>query len=295
MNKTNQTVDNLGVVDTHVHTWNLETASYKWLEAAPSLLNRNYHLEELQPSLQSAGISAIVLVQSANNLEDTYWMFEVAQRYNQVVAVVGWLPLQEPGKVYQLLQESFLANPYFKGVRHLIHNEPDPRWLLQQPVLESLSLLSSYNIPFDVVGINNDHLETVIRVSEKLPPLRMVLDHLNQPPIASGSRFGKWGALIRELSATPNVYAKISGLGTAAQKSDQWSADDIEPYIEFCLTHFSTNRCFCGGDWPVSLLAGSYERHWNMYRTVLARLLEGETLKNVSSKNALNFYGCQTD
>lgn len=294
MNKTIQSVDNLGVVDTHVHTWNLKRASYKWLEAAPEVLRRDYQLGELQPSLQPAGVTAMVLVQSANNLEDTHWMFEVAQKYNEVVAVVGWLPLQDPGKVHQLLQESFLPNPYFKGVRHLIHNEPDPEWLLQPSVLESLSILSSFNIPFDVVGVNNGHLETAIGVCEKVPALRIVLDHLNQPPIARGSRFGRWGELIREISTTPNVYAKISGLGTASQRSDQWRTEDIEPYIEYCLTYFSTHRCFCGGDWPVSLLAGSYVRHWQMYKSVLSRLLERDTLRAVLSANALDFYNCQT-
>ena len=134
-----------------------------------------------------------------------------------------------------------------------------------------------------------EHIETVLEVASKIPSLKMVFDHLNQPPIASGEKFGRWGELMQEASKHKNFYAKISGLRTAS-KNVQWSTNDIQPYIEFILEHFGFDRCFCGGDWPVSLLAGSYSHTWNIYREVMDSLLNNEQREKVYSANAIAFY-----
>ena len=276
------------IIDTHLHVWNFEKADYPWLKGDTSILNRTYHLEELEAEQKAAGVTDVVLVQSANNLEDTDWMLDVAERKEPVIGVVGWLPLTEPDQTGKAL-EKYGQNRWFKGMRHLIHDEPDSKWLLQEPVIESLRLLASHNLPFDVVGVLPQHIETVLLVAEKVPLLRMVFDHLNQPPVAAGEKFGRWGELMKEAAARPNFYAKISGFGTTGKKPD-WSADDLKPYVSFALEQFGEGRCFCGGDWPVSLLAGSYLRTWTVYKQVLSSLLNETQLKKVFAENAIAFY-----
>jgi L-fuconolactonase len=276
------------IIDTHINIWDFTKAEYAWLKGDRSILNRNYAIEELDKAWQSIPITEGVLVQAANNFEDTNWMLEVASKNDWITGVVGWVPLDNPAEASKALQH-YSKNPLFKGVRHLIHNESDPSWLLQQEVLESLGMLAEMNFTYDVVGINSQHLMTAIKVAEKLPDLKMVLDHLNQPPVASQEMFGEWGELIKKAAAHKNIYAKISGLGGAANNPG-WTAGDIKPYIEFVLTHFGADRCFCGGDWPVSLLAGSYEKTWQIYKEVLSDLLPGFLLENVYSKNAKKFY-----
>lgn len=277
------------IVDTHVHVWNFKKAEYSWLKANTSILNRNYHVEELEEERKKAGITDGVLIQAANNYEDTDWMLEVAGKNEWIKGIVGWLPLMNPQQTAKALGEKYYNQKYFKGVRHLIHDEPDLKWLLQKEVLESLQILSDYHLPYDVVGILPEHIETAMAIAEKNPTLKMVFDHLNQPPIASKEKFGRWGELMKEASKNPNFYAKISGLGTTS-KNPQWSKNDIRPYIEFVLEHFGVDRCFCGGDWPVSLLAGSYSRTWKIYREVLDSLLNEEEQQKVYSENAVAFY-----
>jgi L-fuconolactonase len=140
------------------------------------------------------------------------------------------------------------------------------------------------------VGILPAHLETLLEVLEKVQGLKIVLDHLNQPPIRSKEKFGRWGALIKEVAAHPNVYAKISGLGTTTGNGDRWGIDDIKPYIEYALEHFGVDRCLCGGDWPVSLLAGSYDHVWQVYQLTLLSLLGEQQADVVLYKNAKDFY-----
>ncbi|HYH56792.1 MAG TPA: amidohydrolase family protein, partial [Anseongella sp.] len=110
------------------------------------------------------------------------------------------------------------------------------------------------------------------------------------PPIARGEKFGRWGALMKEAARHKNLYIKISGLGTAAGKGNAWSKDDLKPYIMYALEVFGAHRCFCGGDWPVALLAGPYEKAWLAYRQIFAEELEAGDQEKLLYKNAAAFY-----
>ncbi|PPK99920.1 amidohydrolase family protein [Parapedobacter indicus] len=278
------------IIDTHVHCWNLERARYDWLEGNGTLLNRNYAFSELQPEFQQAGIAGGMLVQAANNVDDTELMLEIARAFPTVVGVVGWLPLEAPEDVQRLIEGQFRKEPHLKGVRHLIHNETDAKWLLREPVLDSLRILAAECIPYDVVGVLPEHLETVLEVAERIPGLRLMLDHLNQPPIAAKETFGRWGELMSEVCQHTQVWCKISGLGTTTGKGNAWTAEDIKPYVAYVLELFGVERCICGGDWPVSLLAGSYAHTWQTYREVIGNLLPPGEQAQIYRENAIAFY-----
>lgn len=280
----------LRIADTHIHIWDFKKAHYAWLEGNTSLLNRSYAIDEIETERKEAGITAGILVQAANNFEDTDWMLHTASQHDWIKGVVGWLPLMDPDATVKALQHKYGKEEYFKGVRHLIHDEPHTDWLLQEPVLISLGILAEHNIPFDVVGVLPAHIETALEVADKVPGLRMVFDHLNQPPISSGERFGKWGVLMKEAAKHPGFYMKISGMGTTTGKGAAWTAADIQPYVEFALDLFGPDRCFCGGDWPVSLLAGSYTASWTNYKELLTEIMDPSSLDKVLYTNAAGFY-----
>ncbi|MEO8415597.1 MAG: amidohydrolase family protein [Ginsengibacter sp.] len=278
------------IIDTHVHQWNLEKVEYEWLKGDTSILNKTYSIEELSPQLDKAHVTEGILVQAANNFADTDMMLETAAGTGWINGVVGWLPLMDPDATEKVLTEKYLNNTYFKGCRHLIHNETNAEWLLQDNVMESLKILAAYNIPYDIVGINNEHLKIAIAIAQKLPELKMVFDHLNQPPIAAKETFGLWGELMQAASQHKNLYAKISGLGTTAGNGKDWTKDDLKPYIMFVLEHFGTDHCFCGGDWPVALLAGPYEKAWLACQQILSEELSAEQQDQLLYQNAISFY-----
>lgn len=278
------------VIDTHIHVWDIERIEYSWLKNDTSILNKTYRIEQLNFEIDKANVTEGVLVQAANNSEDTDMMLAVADKTDWITGVVGWLPLTNPAATKKALDEKYLKNKYFKGCRHLIHNEPDAKWLLQDNLIESLKLVAEHNLTYDVVGVNTDHLQAAITIAEKLPDLKMVFDHLNQPPIASKDTFGRWGELMKAASSHSNLYAKISGLGTTAAKGFEWTKDDLKPYIMYVLEHFSTDRCFCGGDWPVALLAGPYEKAWLEYQRIFSEELEEDSREKLLYKNAESFY-----
>ena len=278
------------IIDTHVHIWDLEKVQYPWLQGDNSILNRTWRIEEVENDRREAGVIAGVLVQASGNIEDTELMLDTAHKTDWICGIVGWLPLMDANATQQLLEERFLKEKYFKGVRHHVHVEKDPKWLLQPTVLESLKLLAYFDIPYDVVGILPSHIETVIEVAAKIPHLRMVFDHLNWPPISTKEKFGNWGKLMKIAVQHKNLYAKISGLGTASGDFQDRTAADIKPYMEFVLEHFGTERCFCGGDWPVSMLANNYIKTWQTTKDILNDLLNDEEKDKVVFSNANNFY-----
>ncbi len=278
------------MIDTHVHIWNFEKANYDWLNGNTSILNKNYELVELEPERIDAGITEGVLVQAANNFQDTDWMLENAATHDWIKGVVGWLPLMQPEQTYKALEEKYLQKEYFKGVRHLIHDEPDAKWLLQPEVIESLKILAEKSIPYDVVGVLTEHIETALAVAAKVPNLKMVFDHLNQPPIQSKEQFGIWGTLMKEAAQHKNFYVKISGLGITSGNGENWTVNDIKPYVAYVIEQFGIDRCFCGGDWPVSLLAGSYTKTWTNYTTVINELVNTEAQQKIFTTNAQQFY-----
>jgi len=278
------------IIDTHVHIWDLEKADYPWLKNDTSILNRTWRIEEIEIERKEAGVTAGVLVQASGNLDDTELILETADKTDWICGVVAWLPLMDPKATQQLLEQRFLKEKYFKGVRHQIHDEKDTKWLLQPQVIDSLSILSSNKIPYDIVGIKPDHIETVLEAIEKVPGLRMVFDHLNWPPISTGERFGRWGELMKEAARHKNLYAKISGLGTASGDFENRTANDIAPYVEFALQHFGTDRCFCGGDWPVSMLVNNYIQSWQITKDILNSVLNETEKDKIFFSNANKFY-----
>jgi len=142
---------------------------------------------------------------------------------------------------------------------------------------------------FDVVATLPEHMECIPVISEKAPDLKMVIDHLGQPPIAT-RELGRWGNDLKIAAENPNVYAKISGLGTASGNWDGWTTDDIRPYVEYAIETFGPDRCMLGGDWPVSVLAGGYVKAWTAYRAILTSY-PTDVREAISSKTATHFYG----
>lgn len=281
------------IIDTHIHVWDFDRAEYPWLNGDTSILNRTWYIQEIEEERKELGISNGILVQASCNLDDTALMLDVARETAWIDGVVCWLPLMDTAQTGQLLEDQFLKEKYFKGVRHLIHDEENPEWLLQPAVLESLALLAAHHIPYDVVGVLPAHIDTVLKVAEKIPTLRMVFDHLNAPPIPTLERFGVWGDKIKAAAQNKNFFAKISGLGTASGNFQGRTAEDIKPYVEFVLEQFGTERCLCGGDWPVSMLANSYTNTWKTTCSIITDLLPAAEATTVFSTTANHFYNLQ--
>lgn len=274
------------IIDAHQHFWNFERIPYHWPTANEGPIYRTFDEGDLEPDLDACHVDATVLVQAMDAYVDTAYMLEVASRWPYVRGVVGWVPLTKPDEAAAAL-DRFGQDPRFVGVRHLIHEEPDPDWLARDDVREGLGLLAEHGVPFDVVAVLPRHLEHVPVLAERHPELRMVIDHLAKPPIAMGG-WQPWADLMAAAAAAPNVYAKVSGLNTAADWTS-WTADDLRPYVEHALAVFGPGRLMFGSDWPVALLAGDYQKVWHATQELIEDLDEADQ-QRILGGTASEFY-----
>lgn len=279
------------VIDAHQHLWNLDRARYDWLDAGQDPINRTIEWAELVPLMRQTPVSRTVLVQAADNAEDTTYMFEVADAHPEVAGVVAWVPLERPDDAADQLQD-LSGRQAFAGIRNLIHDQPDPDWLLRPDVARGLGLLEDAGVPFDVVAVLPRHLEHVATLSERYPSLRMVIDHLAKPPINGGPYEGgaaRWRELITRAAANPNVYAKVSGLYPGQGDQRQWTPHDLRPYVDHAIEAFGVDRLMFGSDWPVSEHAGGYVAVWQGLDRLFAELTPPERAA-ITHDTAVRFY-----
>jgi L-fuconolactonase len=259
-------------VDAHQHVWDPARAEYPWLTPDLGVLDRRYDGSEIAVERRAAGIDRTVLVQAADNLDDSENMFRVAAADPGIAGVVVWVPLADPAAAAAVL-DSWHDRPVV-GVRHLIHREPDPDWLLRPEVGAGLDLLAERGLAFDVCAETPQLLAHVPALAAAHPTLRLVVDHLGKPPIREGRR-RPWSDLLTAAAAAPTVSAKLSGLNTAAGPG--WSAADFRPWVEHALSAFGADRLMYGSDWPFGLLAAdSYTQLYEGLSGTLDRLSEPE-------------------
>jgi L-fuconolactonase len=243
------------IIDAHVHVWDASRVHYPWLAEARGL-RRQYGLPDVHDELRDAGVDGVVLVQAADDPADTDLMLEAARDDDIVAGVVAWAPLVDPPAVARLL-EAWAAGPVV-GVRHLVHRDPDPGFLLDPRVHDSLELVGGAGLAFDVCAETTDLLALVPRLARQHPTMTFVIDHLAKPPIREQG-WHPWAALVTDAAACQNVVAKLSGLNTAA--SPGWTSRDFVPYVDHALERFGPDRVMYGGDWPFALLNAESYRH----------------------------------
>jgi L-fuconolactonase len=276
------------VIDAHQHVWDPTRTRYDWLTADLALINRPIDFDELRPQLREAGVDATVLVQSADNDGDTDLMLETAEANPEIVAIVVYVPLERPEIAAERLAD-LRRNPLVVGVRNLIHDIPDPEWLLRPDVDEGLGVLENAGVTLDLIAMLPRHLELVPTLSERHPRLKIVIDHLAKPPIGLDD-LEPWWSLIERAAENPLVHAKVSGLYPASSDSSAWTADAVRPFVSRALEVFGADRLMYGGDWPISILSGGYKLIWDGLSSIFAELdvLEREKILGGTAKR---FYG----
>jgi L-fuconolactonase len=252
MSAPDSALDQAPVTDSHLHLWDLEKSPYTWLQGADPQLRRTGTFAEIREDLLRLGVRRVILVQADDTREDTAHLQRTAARIEAETGgggpfranVVGWLPLADPAAVAAALADPS-ATAHLVGVRHLVHDDPDPGFLDRAEVSASLGLLAEAGLTLDVPDAFPRHMEQVLRVAELHPGLTVVLDHLGKPPLGDAAAMARWREQITRIAARPNVVAKLSGLATSGNGGFRGAAD-------LALELFGPSRLMIGSDWPIA-------------------------------------------
>lgn len=272
------------MIDSHQHFWQVGRFDYPWMTKDLGLLYRDYLPNDLEPILQNNHVDKTILVQASNSVAESRWLLELANASSFIAGVVGWVDLMSPDVNRQL--DELCADQKFKGVRHLVESEPNDDWLVQPAVLSGLKQLSARGISYDLL-VHIRHLKHVPHVAESCPELALVIDHLAKPPIAR-NEIKEWSQALQPLVRYPNIHCKLSGLVTEANRTS-WQTEDLRPFVDLALEYFGPDRMMFGSDYPVCLLAASYDRVLDSFQEILRSVKDADRDK-IFSQNAAKFY-----
>ena len=279
-------------IDSHQHFWSYSAAEYPWIGAGMERLARDYVPADLVEPAAAAGIGGTVAVQARQTLEETRWLLELAEHHPLIRGVVGWVDLRSDDVASQLRE--FVARDPFVGVRHVVQDEPDPRFLLGEAFVRGLAQLRPLGLTYDLL-LYPPQLPAAVELVARLPEQPFVLDHLAKPRITAWTKPGDMAAWRRDIEALArhaNVCCKLSGLVTEAAWR-QWQPADFTPYLDVALAAFGPSRLMFGSDWPVCLLSGDYWEVAGIVREFCGTLSAAEQAA-IWGGTATRFYGLDT-
>jgi L-fuconolactonase len=262
------------VVDAHHHLLDPARFAYPWLTPELAEIDRRFDPDDLAPELVAAGVERTILVQTIASDDETHGFLATAAAVPFIGGVIGWVDLTDRGVSGAL--DALRGRPggaWLVGIRHQVHDEPDPDWLLRPDVRRGLAAIQAADLTYDLL-VRPRELPAALIVAREMAGLRFVIDHAAKPPIRSGLT-EPWGSLLRPFGELPNVSCKLSGLVTEADPKT-WRVADLAPFVEIALETFGPGRLLFGSDWPVCLVAAPYGDTVAAVRDLTARLSTSE-------------------
>ena len=271
-------------IDAHQHFWIYNKKQHAWIDDSMQRIQQIFLPGNLKPVLEKNGIDGCVTVQADQTEEETIWLLQLADENNFIKGVVGWVDLQATNIEARL--EHFAQFSKLKGFRHVVQGESDPQFLARPAFRNGIKKLQRFNFTYDIL-IYPHQLEAAIDFVVAFPQQPFVLDHLAKPYIKQGL-IKEWHGDLKKLAELENVWCKVSGLVTEADWQ-QHKQSDFVPYIEAAVDAFGTDRIMFGSDWPVCLVAASYEKVVQIVYEVLKKF-SAEEQQKFFSLNAIRFY-----
>ena len=259
------------VIDSHHHFWKYSPQEYSWIGEGQRVLKRDFLPADLKKEIDAARVDGVVSVQARQSLEETRWLLELAEKNDFIRGVVGWAPLISPGVEKDL--GTFAGQKKLKGIRHVLQDEKDDRYAVREDFQRGVGTLKKFGLVYDIL-IYEKQLPAAIELVDKFPSQVFVLDHVAKPKIRE-KILSPWRENMKTLAKRENVYCKLSGMATEADHGG-WEPADLRPYVDVVMQAFGANRLMFGSDWPVCLLAVTYQKWVGVVRDFIAKLSESE-------------------
>lgn len=264
-------------IDAHQHFWIYDEVRDSWISADMAVLRADFMPPQLLPELQQNHFDGCVVVQSDQSQAENLFQLKNAEAHDFVKGVVGWVDLRSEDIDDQL--SALSGYDKLKGFRHILQGEPDRALMLKPEFLNGIGKLKRFGYTYDIL-IFPDQLKYAAEFAARFPDQPFVLDHIAKPDIKNG-RIEAWKKDIEALAKYENVYCKVSGMVTEADHKN-WKREDFNPYLDVVFEAFGIDRLMYGSDWPVCLLAGSYQQ--------VLDVMEGYTSKLSANEQAM-FWG----
>lgn len=271
-------------VDSHQHFWQYNPVQHVWMTDRMSVLRRDFLPSDLAPLLDAAGFQGTVAVQARQILEETDWLLALSDRYDFIRGVVGWVDLRADDVRDQL--QRYVGHPRFKGVRHIVEDEPDVDFLVRPAFRRGIAALAEFGLTYDLL-LRPQHIPAALKLVHEFPRQPFVVDHIAKPLIKDRV-ISPWREGIESLAQCPNVCCKLSGMVTETGWR-AWTPEEFSPYLDIVWNAFGADRLMIGSDWPVCTLSGDYQPVVDIVADDLRRR-DPRAEENVLGGNCVRFY-----
>jgi len=271
------------MIDSHQHFWKYHPERHGWITDDMRAIRRDFQPTDLKPLLEKNNFEGCVVVQVDQTEEETLELVSLANQHSFIKGVVGWIDLRNENLASRLDYFSSLKN--LKGFRHIVQGEK-PGFLTQPSFIKGVQTLEQYGFTYDLL-VYHHQLPEALGFLKKIHSTRIVIDHIAKPSIATND-IRDWEKYMSAAAVLPNVYCKVSGMVTEA-KWQGWKYEDFVPYLDVVFNVFGTERLMYGSDWPVCLVAASYDVQFSIISKYLKDFSSSEKT-NVLGANAKRFY-----
>ncbi|MFM9838230.1 MAG: amidohydrolase family protein [Cyclobacteriaceae bacterium] len=272
------------VIDAHQHFWKYHPVKDAWITDEMKVIQRDFMPSDLHGTHVENKIDGCVAVQADQSEEETVFLIEQANKNNFIKGVVGWVDFRASDVEERLIY--FSKSKIIKGFRHIVQAEQDDAFLLRDDFCKGIGLLEKYNFTYDVL-IKPKHLICATEFVQRFPNQKFVIDHLAKPFIKD-QLIDQWKKDIQRIARNENVLCKISGMVTEAHWKN-WKQEDFKSYLDVVFDAFGTDRVMYGSDWPVCLVAASYQQQLNIITNYLSSFSVSDQEK-IMGGNAIHFY-----
>ena len=265
-------------IDAHQHFWHFDPVRDNWItEGSMSAIRRDFLPEDGAPLLSKNGFDGCIAVQADQSEAETHFLLDLADKNDFIKAVVGWVDLKADNLAERL--DYFSQFSKLKGFRHILQGEK-PEFMLSPKFTEGVRLLHQYGFTYDIL-VFPKHLNAVQKFLKLVDNQPFVIDHLAKPYIKKGL-IKQWEKDIKAISKYENVQCKISGMVTEADWQN-WQEADFTPYLDVVFEAFGTDRIMYGSDFPVCLVAATYEKQLEIVENYVNKWVNRSEIRNSQS------------
>ena len=287
---------NIGIIDTHCHLWRLEVSGETWVTPELGLLHRSFEPDDIVEASQEVGVASFVVVEAGKTPEENRTLEEMADSPEAIGAIMPHADLESADLEKEL--DYWRRVPKFRGVRMGLEGHPDPGILARPSIQAGLAAVAQTGHGFEFL-VRTHHLKDVLKVYDKVPDLRGIIDHMAKPDMVDRTDRDDWQKGMSALARNTDLRCKISlsprgeDIPRRAKNPGKgWSADAIKPFVQHLLDEFGPERLIWGSDWPIALVTSDYDGTYRAMRDAIGPL-RPEDEARMFSTNAAQFYRLQ--
>jgi L-fuconolactonase len=244
-------LDKVPIIDTHIHLFDGSRP-----QGAPYKGSKQYEGGIALPSMyralaQPLGIVGAIEVEASPWIEDNLWVLETSQNDTIMVGTIGNLQPEKPEFPEYL--ERYHRNPLFRGIRYgnlwnynLVEQVNNPVFIA------GLKLLSQADLVLDTANPKVSLLQAIVKVSDSVPDLRIVIDHLPSLDPTQDDQ-ADYDAVLKEIHGRPNIFVKLSEIDHRVKGQVVSGLAAHRARLDMLMEIFGEDRVVFGSDWPNSV------------------------------------------